>query len=229
MKWFYVINQQRLGPASEEALIALYEEGTLNQDTLVWTQGMPAWQKLNTVLQEETAPEKGLTKPPLASKTPDSPDATSASTEYTFPLIPFDEPASMAQRATALLIDSSLVLLAYLAIEVVRNASKTLETAGELSISTLATHVGILFSIHFVYNVVLLCSEAQATLGMRAMHIHMRTHANERCNYTRILARYFAALASGLFFYGGYLFAFFDSEGKTLHDKLCSTIVMRSI
>jgi hypothetical protein len=42
--WWYVSNNQRKGPIDDEELRRLLVDGTLNSNSLVWKQGMEAWQ-----------------------------------------------------------------------------------------------------------------------------------------------------------------------------------------
>ena len=45
-------SRERHGPMSAEALRARYDEGSLDAKSLVWCQGMPQWQPLETVANE---------------------------------------------------------------------------------------------------------------------------------------------------------------------------------
>ena len=47
MTWHYAINDQQLGPVSDEQLEQLLSSGQINSDTLVWREGMADWQPLN--------------------------------------------------------------------------------------------------------------------------------------------------------------------------------------
>ena len=48
-QWWYAINGQRMGPASLADLNNLIQTGTVNAETLVWSEGMAAWQAAHTV------------------------------------------------------------------------------------------------------------------------------------------------------------------------------------
>jgi|GEM_PF-3376855 len=41
--WYYAVGQEQKGPVSEAELIGLYQAGTINDDTLVWRDGMANW------------------------------------------------------------------------------------------------------------------------------------------------------------------------------------------
>jgi len=49
--WHYVVDGKAQGPVSDQQLRALLTEGSLNADTMVWTEGMPKWQKLRETRQ----------------------------------------------------------------------------------------------------------------------------------------------------------------------------------
>lgn len=55
MKWFYVENGQQVGPVEESQLAELVQSGKLRGDTLVWHEGMAAWQAFSTVCPPELA------------------------------------------------------------------------------------------------------------------------------------------------------------------------------
>ncbi len=49
--WYYAIKNQQQGPVDQEGLRKLWNEGTINAETLVWADGMPTWVELkNTEL-----------------------------------------------------------------------------------------------------------------------------------------------------------------------------------
>lgn len=41
--WYYVRNNQRIGPVDEAAIISLIQNGTIERKTLVWKEGMADW------------------------------------------------------------------------------------------------------------------------------------------------------------------------------------------
>lgn len=43
--WYYVRNNQRIGPVDENTIISLIQNGTILRETLVWKQGMNDWQR----------------------------------------------------------------------------------------------------------------------------------------------------------------------------------------
>ena len=59
--WYYMQNNQRLGPVDEATLRALLGSGAVSIDTLVWTAGMTSWVKFS---QSSLAAQMNL--PPAA-------------------------------------------------------------------------------------------------------------------------------------------------------------------
>ncbi|MEI8345964.1 MAG: GYF domain-containing protein [Pseudomonadota bacterium] len=47
--WYYVENNQRMGPAEEDRLAQLIRDGVLDRESFVWKKGMKDWQKLEMV------------------------------------------------------------------------------------------------------------------------------------------------------------------------------------
>lgn len=46
MNWYYAAGGQQQGPVDEAQLDALIQSGQINQETLVWREGLPNWQPL---------------------------------------------------------------------------------------------------------------------------------------------------------------------------------------
>lgn len=59
-EWYYAdANNLRIGPVREETLLALWEDGTLRDDTLVWREGFAGWVKLANALPAPAIPADG--------------------------------------------------------------------------------------------------------------------------------------------------------------------------
>jgi hypothetical protein len=56
MDWFYALNGQQNGPVSDAHLDQLLGSGTINQNTLVWRDGMANWQPLQLARTAGAAP-----------------------------------------------------------------------------------------------------------------------------------------------------------------------------
>jgi uncharacterized RDD family membrane protein YckC len=85
----------------------------------------------------------------------------------------------------------------------------------------------IQFSIGITYETVMI-GKFGATLGKMACKIKVVTADGGRVTYMRALGRYFAKLLSAFTCLIGYIIAFFDSERRALHDRICNTRVIRN-
>lgn len=54
MNWFYAIAGEQKGPVTPEQLDALLAQGVITPDTLVWREGLPAWQPLRSARPPES-------------------------------------------------------------------------------------------------------------------------------------------------------------------------------
>ena len=55
MNWYYAVDQQRLGPVSEQELARLAAAGSIGADTLVWREGLSNWQRYAEVVPAPAA------------------------------------------------------------------------------------------------------------------------------------------------------------------------------
>lgn len=49
ISWYVAIDGKQVGPYEEEKIKLLIELGQINKDTLVWTEGMSDWKKINEI------------------------------------------------------------------------------------------------------------------------------------------------------------------------------------
>lgn len=66
-----------------------------------------------------------------------------------------------------------------------------------------------------------------ATPGKMAIGLKVVTPENTKISYWRAFGRYFAEILSSLILCIGYIMAGFDDEKRALHDRICSTRVIR--
>jgi uncharacterized RDD family membrane protein YckC len=66
-----------------------------------------------------------------------------------------------------------------------------------------------------------------ATLGKMACRLQVVTPDGGRVSYARALGRFFSEMISSMILAIGYIMAAFDDEKRTLHDRICSTRVVR--
>jgi uncharacterized RDD family membrane protein YckC len=66
-----------------------------------------------------------------------------------------------------------------------------------------------------------------ATVGKMACGLRVVTAEGEPITYMRAFGRFWAFMLSGLILYIGYFMAGFDDEKRSLHDRICSTRVIK--
>ena len=66
-----------------------------------------------------------------------------------------------------------------------------------------------------------------ATLGKMACRLQVVTPEGGRVSYARALGRFFSEIISSMILAIGYIMAAFDDEKRALHDRICSTRVVR--
>ena len=67
-----------------------------------------------------------------------------------------------------------------------------------------------------------------ATPGKMACKLKVVTADGGKISYARAVGRHFATWISAMIFLIGFLMAAFDTEKRTLHDRICDTRVIRS-
>jgi uncharacterized RDD family membrane protein YckC len=67
MKWYYAEGGKQLGPVEESVLDDLVRQGTVRDDTLVWHEGMAAWQRHAAVRGTSNSAVAVPPPPPAAS------------------------------------------------------------------------------------------------------------------------------------------------------------------
>jgi uncharacterized RDD family membrane protein YckC len=65
------------------------------------------------------------------------------------------------------------------------------------------------------------------TLGKKALGLKVVTPEGERIGYLKAFARYICKIVSSAILFIGFIIAAFDSEKRTLHDRICGTRVIK--
>lgn len=95
-EWFYAdARQQQQGPVEHDTLLALFRQGQLRRESLVWKAGMSTWQPLHEVLALP-APDSGNARPGSADMA-----TTAAPTPAPKALQPPPPPAAIAPMPPA--------------------------------------------------------------------------------------------------------------------------------
>ena len=70
MNWFYAEESAQRGPVSEDEIRQLLASGRINQQTLVWREGMPQWATVSQTELSGVPPIPGQVRLPYASPQP---------------------------------------------------------------------------------------------------------------------------------------------------------------
>jgi uncharacterized RDD family membrane protein YckC len=139
----------------------------------------------------------------------------------------------MAKRIAAKLLDAAFIfLLTGLAIAPAFLLSRPFHSADQASIGISFLYLGWLLFIPAIIVVVPVAYETVfvalrgATPGKRCCGLRIVSSSGDPLRWKRSLARTAAQVVSATMGAVGYLMAFLDAEQKTLHDRICGTLVI---
>src|SRR6185295_12911998 len=75
MKWYYAEGGKQLGPIEEAELDGLVRQGVVRDETLVWHEGMAAWQRHGTVRGLSAGSASSAGSAPVAPPVPGAGDS----------------------------------------------------------------------------------------------------------------------------------------------------------
>ncbi|MFH2047666.1 MAG: RDD family protein [Pseudomonadota bacterium] len=250
MEWYYSKGKEPVGPVSEADFQSLVSSGTINSNTLVWNQSMVDWQKYKKVKTSSDLPST-----PSPSDTASTQKCSECGKSFSKDdLIQYEgsnvcatcKPLFVKKikegvatgdlryggfwiRYGAKFIDWIILLIPNLIITF--SLGQFLTPTGnpnEPFVFSALGGLGLLlqFSLPVIYNTWFVGKYA-ATPGKMACGLKIITSDNNKVSYLRAFARYFAEILSGLILCIGYLMAAFDSQKRSLHDRICNTLVIR--
>lgn len=88
--WYFVRDQETVGPFSKEVMQQIHEGGQLPIETLVWREGMASWQPVSTVTELDI---------PKKSPTPEASTASTGSATASAPAAPVAEKPRLRLKA----------------------------------------------------------------------------------------------------------------------------------
>jgi len=248
--WYYVENGQQAGPVSNEQLAELYQQGRINDDTLVWQAGQKDWlpyrEFKNSTATSGTAAgaqtdevvcaECGKIFP--ASETIRHGNVNVCAECKPIFLQKLAEGArietgslnlaGIGTRFAAVFIDGILLFVVNMVVNVIGGLSMGQAVGVEPKTAALAAQLVLMainIAIGLSYETVMI-GKYGATLGKMACKIKVVTADGGKVSYARSLGRYFAKMLSGMICAIGYIMAFFDKEKRALHDHICNTRVV---
>jgi len=247
MNWYYANSGQQTGPFDQTQLETLRSSGQIDDETLVWHEGMANWQPYREAVKGEPQ------RTPAGSSTS---DAVCAECGRIFPIestIKFGDArvcsgckpifmqklaegakiggglsyAKIVTRFGAVFLDGIILGALNMVIRLVAGL-----TAGQAVGVQPAESVPMQLGLFFIQMVIALSYEVfmigkfGATLGKMAAKIKVVTADGGRVTYARALGRYFAKILSAAICAIGYIMAIFDDEKRALHDRICNTRVI---
>jgi uncharacterized RDD family membrane protein YckC len=255
MNWYYVEEGQQAGPVTQAEFDALVRSGKIRADTLVWREGMAAWQPH----REVGAPPPLSTPPPVAEPgyaAGTGPEAVCAECGNLFPIqdmirhgevyicakckpVFLQKLAEGAKlntgelnyagfwiRFAAKFVDGLILGLSFLVVFLLVLMPQM--RPGEPSTRFIVTTYLIEFCFIFIqmaYQIFFL-GRYGATPGKMACKIKVVTADGGRIGYGRATGRFFAEMLSGMICYIGYIMVAFDGQKRALHDHICNTRVV---
>ena len=239
MNWYYANEGQQVGPITQEEFDRLVSTGTVLPHTLVWHDGLESWREYGRLAAglegtfcsfcgREYAPDDMIRYGDLFICAQCKPAFVQRLKEG-LRLPGQVEYGGFWIRFCAKFIDG-LVLWA---VQMVFYIPFMLIFAGASgpgpdtgSIIAIVMLYVVQFAFAFAYPTFFV-GRYQATLGKMACGLKVVMDDGERISYLRAFARSAAEILSALIFYIGYIMAGFDEEKRALHDRICSTRVVR--
>ena len=256
MNWYYAIDQQRVGPVTDEQFAALVQQGTVTADILVWNESMTEWKRLIEVRPDllgstgigeemEFCTVSGKAYPRRLMLQYQDKWISAEHRDEFFQrlregvLTPNGMVyAGFGRRFGAKLIDIVLMWL----ISAIKSVGLVMIFFGHMNIfvpsANPAENMGK-FMLYTVINMLLeICialaynwfflSKFQATPGKMALDMKVVRADGSRLSTGRIIGRYFSEWISGMILAIGYIMAGFDEpEHRALHDRICDTRVIK--
>ncbi|QYY35094.1 RDD family protein [Ruficoccus sp. ZRK36] len=248
MDWYYLEDNEEVGPFSSPDFQELFNSGRINGATAVRNSEMQMAMPL------DQAARNGLTDDLTLEGSVNCPTCNASVRSQD--LIPMDdivlcpncrdqylqtmregielsetgfEYASFLIRAGAYIIDLFAVWIVQAVVGFVLGFAIGIAGESEALANALSIVLIVLsYAIPLVYATLLLGNrKTQATLGMMALRIRIVDKRGGDCSYLMAFGRYFAAIISSIILGIGYFMCLWDSERQTLHDKMVGTYVIK--
>ncbi len=251
MEWYYVVDGERRGPISDEQLDSLARQGEINARTLVWKQGMSDWLALEEVRARSTATDTSSAGPliwcdlcgrqvgqdetlVLQGKRVCS-QCKPIAVERVREGIPLVASSSLPYagfwiRFAAKFIDGIILwvfnqgVLAVMGLGAFQTHTRP---DPEQAITIMLFANLVMIAVGCTYNT-LFVGAWGGTPGKLLCGLRIVQPDGSKVSYLRALGRYIAEILSWIILLIGYLMAAFDSEKRTLHDRIASTRVIHA-
>lgn len=255
MAWYYARGEEQVGPVSDAEFRNLADTGQVNDDTLVWRDGMADWQPYASVKFAE--PVTPILTAPRVQAAPDTVACAECGTvlpsiemieyrgQYICPNCKgtyfqrLQEGVTSAAvhryagfwiRLVAKIVDSLIVTLPLLVITFLTTGAMfgaPTDDPSEFQAQMAAQSIVQLlyFVVGAAYTIYFLGAHG-ATPGKMVCGIKVIRSDGSSVTYARAAGRFLAEILSSIVCYIGYIMAAFDAEKRALHDHICDTRVV---
>ena len=250
MNWHYYDGEKQVGPVSEEQLLSLHRTGQINNESLVWREGLAEWVSFGsagisgarTGVGGEEASNQAVCAEcggifNVEDMIPHGNIRICANCKPVFMQKLAEgarintgqlQYASILTRFGAVFLDNLLLWIVNFFIAFALGLSAA-QAAGVDQTAAMTIQIGLTLvqiTIGVLYEA-LMIGKYGATLGKMACKIKVVTAEGGKVGYGRAFGRYFAKILSAFICMIGYIMAFFDKEEKrALHDRICNTRVV---
>jgi len=214
MRWYYSAGGNQLGPVDETELNRLVTLGAVRSDTLVWHEGMPAWQPLGVVRGMHPAAAVAAGRHyggfwiRFLARVIDSMILIVINAIVRFPLMLMFGIGTMGLRGLGRGSGAGLIF-----------APAMMAVVGLSAMIGIALGAG--YEVYFL-------SVHGATPGKMALGLRVIRAEGGPITPLLALGRHFAMWISAFILMIGYIMAGFDPEKRALHDRICETRVIYS-
>jgi uncharacterized RDD family membrane protein YckC len=213
-QWFYIKNDQQIGPLAETELRRLIAVGQIQLADFVWNHSLPAWRRAGDI---PSLIPTGATPPPILSPSP----------QLALPLPaqpPQTDYATFGARFGASLIDTLILMVVqWGGMILFFGMMRKNPSADDASMIILAVSVGI----PWLYFALSESSARMATPGKRAVGLRVTDLEGRRISLGRATGRWLGKIPSGLLLGLGYLAALSSPKRQAWHDSIAGTIVLK--
>ena len=227
MDWYYTLNEQQQGPVSQEQLGSLLQQGTLNADSMVWREGMADWQPLSAALPEllggaAAGAEANKDLNVQAMREGVMGDLSGPQLQY----------AGFWIRFAAWFLDAIILTIVMIPVQLVffaavgASAADPEAMASGGAIGAILIYYLIALAVPILYRGIMV-GKYSATLGKMACGLKVVRPDGSPVSTGLAFGRALAELISQIIIYIGYIMAAFDDEKRSLHDRICSSRVIK--
>lgn len=232
--WHYTVSRTQFGPVSEEEIIQMLRSGRLKGDALVWTEGQANWAPVSSVAAFASHVPAVVSAPPSLPPFPATgaeygrvqafqsavaPQAAQYAGAFTY--------AGFWKRFAASFLDGLICMAVNLLVDfLIKQAAGGDNLDGNEQMGLLVVNIFVNTFVGWLYFAIQEASEAQATLGKRALGIIVVDLNGGRIGFGKATGRYVGKILSSLIFGIGLLMAGFTGRKQALHDMMADCLVV---